>query len=555
MNLSSTVSVAAFILVSALLATSTVAQEVSPSKSYDDALARYRTCMNRLPMTHQTEGRERLAGTRKPEALQILCGDYQKPKSYPEYTRYTLAALLGQNFSNNESVATLDALRKANSKPVDTWLWVNVLRIQTDRVDDTEAVATATTSKNITHRAAAILALGLARNGNLKTAIVSNCIEWPKKDAERCVLLGAMSSALYENRRRIKDEDYRAALTSYIGLLDDASGLTHTSKIQIARHLQQILGGPALFVNMEPWLELLAQGSSKPKSTQQTTVAPRFFGIETEGERFCYVLDMSDSMCKDIAPSARPAGPLTGPKQKKPKGVLPDESDLPWFKIKTRWDLAREQMRISLQRLPPEKYFSIVWFGTDAGTLTSSKGMIRATKGNVDKVLAELDSIQVGERNAATAPDGTLRGRTNLHFGLRLAFSLSDKGFVEEAAYVDPAVLTHGCDTIFLLSDGAPSWDEFGCEDTNYGEGQTVVDTEYNQPAPPQARTTYYGPFHQDQWLIEDVKRMNAFRRLRLHCIGLGEANMTLLENLAQIGHGEVMSVGRQVAAQRTGGK
>lgn len=39
---------------------------------------------------------------------------------------------------------------------------------------------------------------------------------------------------------------------------------------------------------------------------------------------------------------------------------------------------------------------------------------------------------------------------------------------------------------------------------------------------------------------------MNAFRRIRLHCVGLGEANEALLNSLADIGNGEVFIVGRK---------
>ena len=38
---------------------------------------------------------------------------------------------------------------------------------------------------------------------------------------------------------------------------------------------------------------------------------------------------------------------------------------------------------------------------------------------------------------------------------------------------------------------------------------------------------------------------MNAFRRIQLHCIGLGEANMRLLEQLAKMGNGECLAMGR----------
>ena len=531
-----------------LLFVPAVAAQNSPgnsAKAYEEALARYRTCMDRLPFVHHTEGRTRLANTRKPEALQVLCADYEKAKDFPEYSRYTLANLFAQNFSNDAAAVTLEALRKANSKPVDTWLWANTLRIHADRIGDAEVREIATTSENVLHRAAAIHALGESRNGDIKSAIVTNCLEWPKAEADRCIMLGAMSGALMENKRHVNEEEYRTALTAYISLLAPEAKLTHTMQIQVARHLQKILNGPTLYVNPEPWLELLQRGDVKKKTAEKTAAQSRFFGIESDGERFCYVLDMSDSMCKLIAQNAKPAAATTGPR-KRPKGVLPDESDLPWQNIKSRWDLAREQMRITLQRLTPDKHFSIVWFGSDSGMFASTKGMVKATKANVEKAIAELDSIKQGAAGVNQAIDGELKGKTNMHAGLRYAFSLSEKGYVDEVAYVDPAVLTDGCDTIFLLSDGAPSWDEFFQEDTNYKEGQTVVDTEYNKPAPDQPRTTYFGPYNTPEWILEDVRRMNAFRRIRMHCIGLGEADMSLLEKLAALGNGELYVFGRE---------
>jgi hypothetical protein len=315
-------------------------------------------------------------------------------------------------------------------------------------------------------------------------------------------------------------------------------------QIQVARHLQTILRGPALFVNPEPWLELLQRGEIKQKGPDRTAAQSRFFGIESDGERFCYVLDMSDSMCKKVPDSAKPAAATTGPR-KRAKGVLPDESDLPWQNIKNRWHLAREQLKISLQRLTPDKHFCIVWFGTDAGTFAATKGMVKATKGNVDKAIAELDAIKEEPPDMDKAPDGVLKGKTNLHSGLRYAFSLTEKGFVEDVAYVDPAVLTDGCDTIFLLSDGAPSWDEFFANDVNYDGDKAVVDAEYGKAAPTPARLDFYGPYRDPDWLVADVRRMNAFRRIRIHCIGLGEANMSLLEKLSDIGNGQTYVFGR----------
>jgi len=341
--------------------------------------------------------------------------------------------------------------------------------------------------------------------------------------------------------------------------------------VQVARHLQAILGGPALFINQQPWLDLLKGGDVKPPQKGHSVVAPRFFGIETEGERFCYVIDMSDSMLMEISPSAKPpeaGGVVTGPRQlpKKKKRELLDESDLPWDKIKNRWDLAREHLKISLLRLTPDKHFAIVWFGDESGTLDSCKGMIKATKGNVDRVVAELDSIkptdppvpQPGQNfhvRKGVGPDKkVLRGNTNMHSGLRRAFGLAGRGFVDEFAYVDPEALTEGCDTIYLLSDGAPNMDDFYIEDKDYGEGQALEDYETGTPGKRQPRMWVPGPYAHDEWLVEDTRRMNAFRRIRLHCIGLGEANESLLSKLADIGRGECFIFGKKKAEAADGG-
>lgn len=553
-------------LLAAVVAGPLAAQKAAPApaSAYDTALARYRECMRRLPFRFHTEGRERLAETRRAEALQLLVTDYAESKDHPEYTRYTLAALFGRNFQGPEFAPTLAALCKQCGKPVDTWLWVNALRASLRGAMGDDVLAVVKDDKNALHRAAAIVALGQTHSPLLAQALTWTCLDFPPKDkeADRNALIGAMSGAILENRARANDEEFRKGLTAYIELLAPATRLTHVVMLQMARHLQWTLNGPAQFVDPESWLELLAHGEVKQPTRATTVTHPRFFGIESEGERLCYVLDMSDSMLKEITPNMKPpaaTGPITGPgapKKKKEKGAVPDESDLPWDKIKTRWDLLREELRISLQRLPQDKYFSVVWFGDESGTFDSCKGMTRATRANVDRLMAELDAFPFKLPNKLTAdelkkaPDGILRGNTNMHSGLKRAFGLHNKGFAEEVGYVDPAALTEGCDTIFMLSDGAPSWDDFWQIDKDYGEGDVVIDTEYGTKVdkrPPQLK--YHGPYDQNEWLIEDVTRMNAFRRVRIHCIGIGEASMDLLGRLAAIGHGETFTVGSKSAA------
>ena len=538
----------------ALLTASIAPGQQTPG--YAEALARYEECIGRLPFLYQLEGREKLAQTRDPAALALLERDYAKSKAYPEHARYTIAHLLGQHFKGEEWLPQLAELRRTHDDPVDTWLWVTTLVNEIDRSGEDVAIEIAQSAKKTHQRAAAITALGMASRAGLKRAIVPNCIEFPRKESDRMLLVGAMTGALWRNKGRVNDEDYREGLKAYIGLLDKRVKLPALAKVQMARHLQEILNGPAKFTDPEPWLALLERGEVKKPKDYGTSAKPRFFGIETEGERFCYVLDMSDSMLKEISPSARPKGPITGPKKKKSKkSMVLDESDLPWHTIRTRWDLAREQLRISLSRLGSDKYFSIVWFGTDAGTLGSTKGLVKASKGNIKKAMAELDGIQ------AEFKDGKdrLRGETSLHFGLSVAYALGKKGQEEEPVYVGAKPLTEGCDTIFLLSDGIPNWDGFDITDQDYGEGRVMKDVEAGLEANRTPQINYPGPYSAfpnvqgrpsrgqlDCWLLRDVKRMNAFRRIRLHCVGLGEANEALLSSLAEIGNGEVFIVGKK---------
>lgn len=543
----------------ACLSVPVAAQTPPEPTTYEEAIARYREVMKRLPFRYHTQGRDALARTRRPEALELLKADYQGSKQYPEYTRYTVATMLGRDFGGQEFAPAMALLRASCDKPIDAWLWVLTLRNQARSGGAADVLEVATRAKTPLQRACGILALGMAQADQLTGAVVQTCAEFPKKDkeADRVVLLGAMTGAIAENAKRVNDERFREALRAYISLLGEDMALTETMKVQVARLLQPLLNAPAPFMDPASWLALLERGDVKAPAAGRTVVRPSFFGIESDGERICYVLDLSDSMCREISPSVKPSGPLTGPKQKKPKGVMPDESDLPWAIIKTRWDLAREQLKISLQRLSGEKYFSIVWFGDSSGSFESTKGMVRATKANVAKAIAELDSIKPDKPDPVKAPDGVLRGKTNMHSGLRRAFGLAGKGTVEEAAYVDPNTLKEGCDTIFLLSDGSPSWDDFEVRDKDYGEDQVVVDTEYGAAAARTEMLIYHGPYVDKHaiWLTDDVARMNLFRRTRIHCIGFGEADMQLLDRIAKSCGGQVYSVGAPKAQQAAPGQ
>ena len=81
----------------------------------------------------------------------------------------------------------------------------------------------------------------------------------------------------------------------------------------------------------------------------------------------------------------------------------------------------------------------------------------------------------------------------------------------------------------------------------------TVRDTEYGKKVPPMSTVHYHGPYVMDPWLIEEVKRMNVFRKAQIHCIGIGEAKLPLLRAIAKSAMGQVFLFGAK--AKRGGSK
>ncbi len=62
-----------------------------PARTYEEALARYKTCLARSAFTWHFEAREVLGNARTAEALALLCADYKTVKEDAEYIRYLIA--------------------------------------------------------------------------------------------------------------------------------------------------------------------------------------------------------------------------------------------------------------------------------------------------------------------------------------------------------------------------------------------------------------------------------------------------------------------------------
>lgn len=522
--------------------------------------------MLRIPLRYHIRAYEKLAKTRDPRAVEELARRYDKPDLPKDQERYLMASSLA-NIGKKGDPALIEALtewREDADGDEDAWLWRQALTVETVLGGPDTALEIARTAKSTALRGAAIEALAAAEDESLYTLVPELLKKRPKKEADQVALMGAYATALTAlgNKKTQSETPWKQLALALIASLEDED-MSRAAKLILARHLAAELDADFVVLEANAWRTLMAQRSQEAKEKKRKKkdgedpaggkdgepeyVRPRFFGVEVTGERVCYLIDLSDSMAAPIPEGWKPKGaPTSGPskRKKRKKGDLPSEADIPWYSVTTRFDLAREHLRISLERLQPDQKFCVIGFGSRAEYLDGSKGMVKATSGNVKKVLKALDGIDIGDPQGERI-HGTIWGDTNLHAGLKLAFATSKKGRVKGAGYVDPETFVSGADTLFVLSDGDPSVDDYTVQDIDYGDGTIITDAESkNEGDTRTMNLNYFGPYVNWPLLIEDTRRMNMLRELEIHVISVGDADTRALGMLAEVGLGKLQVFG-----------
>lgn len=522
--------------------------------------------MLRIPLRYHIRAYEKLAKTRDPRAVEELARRYDKPDLPKDQERYLMASSLA-NIGKKGDPALIEALtewREDADGDEDAWLWRQALTVETVLGGPDTALEIARTAKSTALRGAAIEALAAAEDESLYTLVPELLKKRPKKEADQVALMGAYATALTAlgNKKTQSETPWKQLALALIASLEDED-MSRAAKLILARHLAAELDADFVVLEANAWRTLMAQRSQEAKEKKRKKkdgedpaggkdgepeyVRPRFFGVEVTGERVCYLIDLSDSMAAPIPEGWKPKGaPTSGPskRKKRKKGDLPSEADIPWYSVTTRFDLAREHLRISLERLQPNQKFCVIGFGSRAEYLDGSKGMVKATSGNVKKVLKALDGIDIGDPQGERI-HGTIWGDTNLHAGLKLAFATSKKGRVKGAGYVDPETFVSGADTLFVLSDGDPSVDDYTVQDIDYGDGTIITDAESkNEGDTRTMNLNYFGPYVNWPLLIEDTRRMNMLRELEIHVISVGDADTRALGMLAEVGLGKLQVFG-----------
>jgi hypothetical protein len=484
--------------------------------------------INRPPLNFRLTGMRAMARTRDPRALRLLAGRYAKPRLPKDHERYLLARLGGEFFTRPADIDGLRAWRTRHRKDEDGWLWYNALRAEAASADVSRVVKLARGKGNVFLRAAALEALARAgREESLR--LIPGLTTHP-------VLAESCAAVLRRRREALATPAFRDAALSVIALLEDKAADRHTQLV-IARQLAQVFRVKTVALHPAYWRQQLGYQEVKDLKGPTRAGRPQFFGIEGTGERVVYLVDMSDSMTT----------PFTGVERAAARAALPG-LDLEWTKLRSRFDLARACLKLSLWQLPPDATYMIVGFGKKAKLFRSTKGLVKATRAHIDASVRELDGIRPGPRPPDRAY-GTLWGATNLHGALLKAFQVRGRKLVRRSEHVNG--FRDGADTIFVLSDGQPTEDDFAANDKFKG-GTVTKDTETGEKGQGGAGTVrYYGPYRNRKNLLGDLARLNLFRKVEVHCIAMGEASSNLLRRMADLGLGRYRSMGRRAREGR----
>jgi hypothetical protein len=92
-----------------------------------------------------------------------------------------------------------------------------------------------------------------------------------------------------------------------------------------------------------------AKGGAAGDTSLKAKDTAQFYGIPTQSNRICFIIDISGSMLAEVEQLA--TGPVTGRK----------ESETP-VEGKTRMEVAKNELKRSVSNLPPDKLFSVIFF-------------------------------------------------------------------------------------------------------------------------------------------------------------------------------------------------
>jgi hypothetical protein len=529
----------------------------------------------------------RLAGAR---ALPDLLRIYEQPPCGPQVPfKALVAGRIGE--LPRPKAADLVLLRafvaRLARSEADTWVTFQAFRVLARAPEArAELLTIAKQDRSAPRRAAAIEALG--REGGAawvsETRALIEAAQKLSKEHQRALVLASiawsvarvakpdLSASDDDSARAEHARAVNAALREVAALGDDK---------KTSARIRRQLGLALRFAdpNRKPAAKPRPEPEGKGSRTRRRAPPVSFMSIKTEGRRFLFLVDASDSMLTPLTDAERSGlrrlleqGKPADAKQR--KGTQTRRAKQ-WAAVKTRFDAVRLHISQTLRGMGKSHMFAIVLFGSQARLLPETKGFRRANKKGVATAIAGLWKIKAGLKSN-TRPHGRLYGATNLYRALNSAFRVGGPGELKSIAPgVDRRLVQHGADTIFLLTDGTPTEDGFpgtgppikglvpevtggaagsGGQTTDKETGVTTG-TPYKPgkagKATGRMRTvvnaTKYenGPYTSQGMLLEEVERLNLLRKVVIHVVSIGEAGQSLPKRIAKLSRGRFVSVAK----------
>lgn len=495
--------------------------------TFAEAERRWKRHAKRPPLQLRWRAMYDLAWTQEPAAFELLARRYGRPRAPKDHERYLIASLCGEYFNEPDDLPRLQALARKHVKDRDAWLWFHVLETAR-RVEATawvEEVA-ADTRRNRFVRAAALESMARAADSRALEVLREQLDgETWRKPFDRSLLLESGASILLAWKVVAAEEPYQQTALRLLERLREKD-VGDRTRLVVARRLGRAFDVDRLSLDPAYW-EQVVRNQKEIARGSDTLARPRFGGLEATGRRIAYLIDMSDSMAQPLDPGALPDLEVG-------VDILDDDRART---IGNRFDLARELLRASVTRLPKGTEFLVVVFGSEARCLEATPGLTPATPRAVEKAMAEIEAVVPGNDEWKA---------TNMHGAFLRAFQATSGRPLKEDEHVLEKGFARGCDTVFLLSDGEPTFGEFGAWDVA-DPGTRVGDAEHGDASAidEERKIFFWCPYRWGVTMLRDLRRLNLFRKVEIHCLGTGEADEKLLEQIAEIGLGRVRILGK----------
>jgi hypothetical protein len=223
-----------------------------------------------------------------------------------------------------------------------------------------------------------------------------------------------------------------------------------------------------------------------PETVQDT---PTYYGLKIVSDRVVFIVDLSlsmnaemvvdrDTMIRETGAVVSGTGAGETPDTKKD-----DVQGLEWWKIRTRVDFAKAQMKYVVSTLKKDQWFDIVWFSDSVQAWMGQ--MVPATPHNKAKAAAWIEELKC-------------EAGTNTWGGLTKGLNLVGKGGEEEN-------YRRGADTLYFMSDGEPSKGDI------VDKGQIVA----------------------------ALERIHKVRRVKVNVVQIGTSILPFMEDLARVTGGK----------------